>query len=593
MRRSIFASVALAACLAASSAHAQQTVVVAGIVISDVAGQGLPFSTVSIAGGPQRFTGADGSFAFELRPGTYSLRVRQLGFSPLDTVVTVSAGENLRGLLFTLRPIAVKLDTLRVYSKACRAGGEDAQLSVLLDEVAKNADRERLLRTDYPFIYQIERRKGYKGLGGVSDQSADTLKYNSKLLVGYAPGNLVQRVDSTDPRSEREMRIPTLVDLADPAFIDSHCYRYRGVTDAGGARAYRIDFEPARDITTTDVAGSAFIDSSSFMIRKAVFRLTKPDKLKPPVYGLEVTTTYREIFKGLALFDSIHSEQPLNKGRFTLVQVQDQKLTGIIFYGRTPEDVVIADAAIPPPKPAVDSTARLAGIVVDSTGRRLGRAEILVADGGARTMSSDSGQFLLKGLKPGKTSFVVRALGFAPATFSSDLRATRTKQVRVILSKVTVQLSTIVVETTVNDTLLANTGFYDRKRVGFGSFITPQQIQDRNPSVASDLLRAIRGVTIRQASGFGTVPYSTRSPGGLGPRCVMNVFIDGIMVSVDSNTPLEDAIQGSEIGAVEVYAGASETPPKFLGASNGCGSIVFWTKGYLSAATEPDSTKHE
>ena len=69
----------------------------------------------------------------------------------------------------------------------------------------------------------------------------------------------------------------------------------------------------------------------------------------------------------------------------------------------------------------------------------------------------------------------------------------------------------------------------------------------------------------------------------------MNVFVDGIMVYVNSTTPLEEVIQGSEVGAIEVYAGASETPPQFLGASNGCGSVVIWTKGWLSQESEPDS----
>lgn len=578
----------------AARGSAQQSVIVAGTVVSATTGQVLPYSTVSISGRVQRFSGADGSFAFDLAPGRYAIRVRQLGYSPLDTVVSVTPGANLRGFIFTLQPVAFRLDAVRTYAKACRLGGQNSDILVLLDELTKNADREKLLRTEYPFIYQLQRQFSYKGLGGISQRSADTLKYYSKVMPGYAPGNLVQPVDSTDPKSEREMRIPTLVDLANPEFINSHCYRYRGVEDVGHARAYRIDFEPSRDIHTTDVEGSAFIDSASYMIRRATFRLTKPEKLAPPIVGIEVTTTYREIFKGLALFDSIHSEQPLNRSSpFKLVRQQDQKLIGILFYGRTPEDAVIAESP-PPPRPVIDSTARLSGVVVDSSGRKLGRAEILVADGGARTVSADSGQFVLAGLKPGKTSFVVRALGFAPASFSSDLRAMRTKRVRVILTQVTVQLSTIMVETTVNDTLLANTGFYERRRVGFGSFITPLQIQARNPSAASDLLRAVRGVDIQPASGFGTVPYSRRTPGGFGTlKCVMNVFIDGVMVSVNSTTPLEDAIQGTEVGAIEVYPGPSETPPRFLGASSGCGSIVIWTKGYLSAETASDSTGHE
>ena len=580
--------VAALALSAARGANAQQTIIVSGTVVSAATGQGLPYSTVAVSGAAQRFSGANGGFVFDLAPGQYSFRIRQLGYSPLDTVVRVAPNANLRSLVFTLQPVAFKLDPIRTYAKACRLSRHAGDLTVLLDELTKNADREKLLRSEYPFVYQLERTIGYKGLGGLSNQSADTLRYYSKVLVPYAPGNLVQPVDPADPKSEREMRIPTLVDLADAAFIDTHCYSFRGVEDAAGGRAYRIDFEPSRDIAVTDVEGSAYIDSATYTIRKATFRLTKPDKLTPPIVGLEVTTTYREIFKGLALFDSIHSEQPLNRRtRFSLVQVQDQKLKGILFYGRTPEDVAIAEAPVPV-KPEIDSTARLAGIVVDSSGRRLGRAEIFVADGGPRTTSSDSGQFVLRGLKPGRTNFVVRALGFAPAAFSEDLRPTRTRRVRVILTKVTVQLSTIVVEETLTQPVLANTGFYDRKKAGFGTFITPEQVEAMNVSRASDLLRAVRGVNIVQVNPFGTVPYARRGPG-----CVMNVFIDGLLIKVDKDNALENAISSSEVGAIEVYAGASETPPRFLGASNGCGSIVIWTRSYVDREVESDSTKHE
>src|SRR5439155_10232655 len=132
----------------------------------------------------------------------------------------------------------------------------------------------------------------------------------------------------------------------------------------------------------------------------------------------------------------------------------------IKFYGRTPDDVFIAEA----PKPVrqvVDSTARIAGVVVDSSGRRLRGAQILVADGSARTVSSDSGQFLLRGLKPGKTEFLIRALGFGPASFTTELRAGRTRQVRVILTPATVQLSTIRVIDSLSAPALATTGFFD------------------------------------------------------------------------------------------------------------------------------------
>ena len=582
---------ALAALLAPVAASAQQRSVVTGTVFSAVSGDGLPYSTISVDGA-QRFSGADGSFALELPAGRHSIRVRQLGYAPLDTTLIVGAAD-LRGVAFALQPVAIRLDTIRTVATVCKADEQVGELSPLLEELKKNSERERLLRTEYPFVYQLERRNAFQGIGGVSERDVDTVKYFSKVVGGYSPGNLVRPIDPDAPNGTREMRIPTLVDLADPAFIRSHCFTFRGVEDVGGARAYRIDFDPVRDLTATDVAGSAYIDTATFAIREATFRLTKPEKLKPPVIDLQVTTTYREIFKGLNLFFRVHSEQAMAQSpRFNSVQLQDQKLIAVVFYARAPDDVVAAVAGVTPPsaKPVIDSAARLAGVVVDSAGHPLAGAEIIAPDGGARTTATDSGRFVIRGLKPGKTSFLVRAFGFAPASFTSELRPMRTRSVRVVLTRVTVQLSTIVVEEEINDKQLALSGFYDRRKSGFGTFITPEDIQAMDEAHVADILRGVRGVDIQPGGTWGTVPYSRRDPGTFHGRCGMNVFVDGVAVTVNRDFPLETAIQGSELAAIEVYVGPSETPAKYLGASNGCGSIVIWSKGYLRNAPRKPKT---
>src|SRR3954465_11417650 len=104
-RRTCAAIIAGVAILCAHPARAQQSVIVGGIVVSGATDQSLPYSTVSIAGGAQRFTGRDGSFNFDLAPGQYSIRVRQLGYAPLDTTIRVAPGVNLRALVFKLQPV--------------------------------------------------------------------------------------------------------------------------------------------------------------------------------------------------------------------------------------------------------------------------------------------------------------------------------------------------------------------------------------------------------------------------------------------------------------------------------------------------------
>ena len=76
-------------------------------------------------------------------------------------------------------------------------------------------------------------------------------------------------------------------------------------------------------------------------------------------------------------------------------------------------------------------------------------------------------------------------------------------------------------------------------------------------------------------------------------RCVMNVFVDGTRAYMSGGMSLEDVISGSEVGAMEVYPSATETPPQFIVNGSDCGALIIWTKGWLSAESEADSTKHE
>jgi len=62
-----------------------------GTVILAQTGEPLPFSVVMLSpGGARIFTDAQGGFAFSnLGNGTYLLSVRQIGFSPVDTQITL------------------------------------------------------------------------------------------------------------------------------------------------------------------------------------------------------------------------------------------------------------------------------------------------------------------------------------------------------------------------------------------------------------------------------------------------------------------------------------------------------------------------
>jgi hypothetical protein len=136
------------------------------------------------------------------------------------------------------------------------------------------------------------------------------------------------------------MRLPTLTDLADVRFLTAHCFKYSGVTNEDSIAVHQIDFQPITDITAPDVEGSIFIDSATYLIRRAEFRLTRGGSVKPAILGMKVTTTYREVLPNVALFDEIRSVQPLAASRSaanpTEFRETQQLLSFRFLYGGPP-----------------------------------------------------------------------------------------------------------------------------------------------------------------------------------------------------------------------------------------------------------------
>lgn len=331
MTLTLFSPVALAA---------QNSALITGTVTGGIGGQPLPYSTVSLEGVTQRrLTSAEGRFSFKVdSAGKYRLRIRHLGFAPLDSVIAFK-GSNL-SLTLVLRPVAFKLAAVRTVGKTpcARQIDRDAFASGILEEVKKNAERELVLRNQYPFRYSLAVARGSR---------RDTVYLSSATNDRYVPGRLTRPSGRGNP-NDMEMRVPQLTDLADSVFLREHCFSYGGTGKLGKHSVFRLDFTPARSVRTPDVEGSISIDTADYTVKEAVFRMTNPGRLDPPILGLEVRTTYKEIVPGLTLFDRIRSEQPLpKKGPYdpSRLAIEEQQLIRLVFVRETPTG--ISDFAMP------------------------------------------------------------------------------------------------------------------------------------------------------------------------------------------------------------------------------------------------------
>src|SRR6478672_5819801 len=68
---------------------------------------------------------------------------------------------------------------------------------------------------------------------------------------------------------------------------------------------------------------------------------------------------------------------------------------------------------------AAPKRASLAGVVHDSLGAAIPRANVFVDGSTVSAISDDSGHFYLRGLAPGKNGFTVTKIGFTPVSFET------------------------------------------------------------------------------------------------------------------------------------------------------------------------------
>ena len=295
-------------------------VTVQGEIVSDGTGTPIPFATVKLLPlGRERFADRAGSFVYySIDPGQYKLQLRMVGYIPLDTTIVVRANVPVIVTL-SMKRIATALEAVEVKAppRLCLFPDEmgfvaDPELATILDEARKNAQREQLLRRTYPFEYKLaQSHETYDPVTQTSTMLFDTVTYRSDDSWRYRKGRVVSDDRNRIFGDVRLMRLPTVADLADRTFLSAHCFKYSGIVNENGKPAHRIDFSPDSTLVKPDVEGSIYLDSATYMIKRAQFRLTRGGTVKPAILGMEVTTTYKEILPNVPLFDEIKSVQPM------------------------------------------------------------------------------------------------------------------------------------------------------------------------------------------------------------------------------------------------------------------------------------------
>jgi hypothetical protein len=220
--------------------------------------------------------------------------------------------------------------------------------------------------------------------------------------------------------------------------------------------------------------------------------------------------------------------------------------------------------------------ARLTGRVADAVGSAIVKAEVLVTNTTFRAETGTDGRFELSGLPSGPVEVVVRRLGFAPAKIALELADGELRDIRVLLSPVVMVMDSVNVTAKADSATVekAYGGFEMRKARGFGTFITREQIEKKNPRMTTDLFRSVSGVKLLRENGTPTVVSSRL---GTMAYCPVRYYVDGASYPLYGQS-IDIMVQVVDIGAIEVYPGGATVPPQFGGRESACGVVAIWTR---------------
>jgi hypothetical protein len=290
---------------------------IVGIVTTTEGGLPLPYSVVSVSAiGREQFSNDQGVFTLgALHAGPTDIRIRHLGYTPVDMRVVVHAGR-IDSVHIALTHIAVRLATMRVSGHTeCKNPGApkrsaDSAFATVFEQLRQNADQFRLLTATYPYVYAVERSFSTSLVNGdVKMGAVDTLAFASADGWKYRPGTVVQRegVLHTLGFGTLTMHIPTLANFAEPAFIDNHCFYNSGIENVDGADLLRIDFVAASKLSDPDVDGSMYLDPTNFEIRRSVVRLSRIPSGLAGLAETEAQTYFGEVVTSVPVITGIMS----------------------------------------------------------------------------------------------------------------------------------------------------------------------------------------------------------------------------------------------------------------------------------------------
>jgi len=232
-------------------------------------------------------------------------------------------------------------------------------------------------------------------------------------------------------------------------------------------------------------------------------------------------------------------------------------------------------------------SSRIQGIVKDlESGERLEGALVSIEEVRLNQLSGTYGRFELTDVPPGTRQLVVSLLGYATRTDSITVPPASILTLDVGLTVEPIELPPILVSVERRSLDLEISGFYKRRDLEPGVFMTQEAIEERNPVTTVDLFEGIPGVRVirrgiqRAVSLTGSRAMSLTVDDPYADRCYPAVWINGMLMQQASYYQpafLDDLVNPYDIAGLEIYQSSARIPIQY-NVQGACGVIVIWTR---------------
>ncbi len=224
----------------------------------------------------------------------------------------------------------------------------------------------------------------------------------------------------------------------------------------------------------------------------------------------------------------------------------------------------------------------LRGVVVDSAGRPLAEADVILGDPGSRTRTDSLGEFRFSGTDTGRQRLRVRLIGYRPFETTVTIRDERWTELRVTLN----HTPQVLGEVRVTDTRLCSpntiAGFECRRQSGKGMFRDAGQIRSLKPDAWTDMLDGMPDIRRQPVMTPDGLDWRPRAPPGKCLRVIYNgenPMFDGHVRKVP-----ESYLVPLDVIAIEYYVEYADVPEAFKRyawprtSTGPCALIVYWLK---------------